>query len=93
MGWGGRVDLYGLVGSGVVGGAGGHAEEVLVCHALGKGGGLGKIGQLCAYQQIHSTVMLQVGCGVVSSIVPKSRSISILRKSLMLQCSSGSKMD
>ena len=36
MGWGRLVDLYGLVGGGVVGGAGGHAKEVLVCHALGK---------------------------------------------------------
>ena len=36
MGWGRLVDPYGLVGGGVVGGAGGHAKEVLVCHALGK---------------------------------------------------------
>lgn len=36
MGGGGLVDLDGLVGGGVIGGAGGHAEEILVCHALGK---------------------------------------------------------
>ena len=36
MGGGGLVDLDGLVGGGVVGGAGGHAEEILVCHTWGK---------------------------------------------------------
>ena len=36
MGWSGLVDLYGLVGGVVVGGAGGHAEQISVCHALGK---------------------------------------------------------
>lgn len=36
VGWDRLVDLYSLVGGGVVGGAGGHAEEVLVCHASGK---------------------------------------------------------
>lgn len=36
MGWDGLVDLYNLLGGGVVGGTGCHAEEVLVCHALAK---------------------------------------------------------
>lgn len=38
VGWGGLVDLYGLVGGGVVGGTGGHAEEILVCHVRSKVG-------------------------------------------------------
>jgi len=32
MGWGGGVYEDGLVGGGVVGGTGGDAKEVLLCH-------------------------------------------------------------
>ena len=32
MGWSRFIHLYGLVGGDVVGGASGHAEEILICH-------------------------------------------------------------
>lgn len=37
VGWSWFVDLDDLVGGGVVAGAGGYAEEVLVCHWVGCG--------------------------------------------------------
>ena len=49
VGRGRVVNLYGLVGCDVVGGAGGHAEEVLVRHALGNVRGWVEIDELCIY--------------------------------------------
>ncbi len=58
VGWGGLVDLYDLVVGRVVGRASSHAEEVLVCHALGKL----RVGGDWITRYVPIMVVMDIGC-------------------------------